>query len=92
MTRPLRLCFENAVYHIMARGNRRENIFYPDRDKSMFLDKMNETFERYSFVCCYYCLMNKYYHSFLKTPIGNLKEDMYYLMLLIQTSLVKNIV
>ncbi len=40
MARPLRLSFENAVYHVTARGNRRENIFYSDIDKSMFLEKM----------------------------------------------------
>jgi len=28
MVRPLRLSFENAFYHITARGNRREKIFY----------------------------------------------------------------
>jgi putative transposase len=42
MARPLRLSFENAVYHVTARGNRRENIFYSDKDKSIFLEKMNE--------------------------------------------------
>jgi REP element-mobilizing transposase RayT len=51
MARPLRLSFENAIYHVTARGNRRENIFYSDRDKSIFLDKIDETFEKYSFVC-----------------------------------------
>jgi putative transposase len=30
MARPLRLSFENAVYHVTARGNRRENIFYSE--------------------------------------------------------------
>jgi len=51
MARPLRLAFENATYHITARGNRRENIFYSDKDKAVFLEKMNETFEKYSFTC-----------------------------------------
>lgn len=30
MARPLRLSFENAVYHITARGNRKENMWRPD--------------------------------------------------------------
>jgi len=50
MARPLRLSFENAVYHVTARGNRRENIFYSDKDKSIYLEKMDETFEKYSFI------------------------------------------
>ena len=42
MTRPLRIFFENAFYHIAARGNRRERIFYSDRDKELFLKKLEE--------------------------------------------------
>jgi len=34
MTRPLRLSFENAFYHITARGNQREKIFYIKTTKS----------------------------------------------------------
>ena len=43
MVRPLRLSFKNAFYHITARGNRREKIFYSDRDKEIFLNKLDET-------------------------------------------------
>src|SRR3972149_3286275 len=79
MARPLRLAFENATYHITARGNRRENIFYSDKDKAVFLEKMNETFEKYSFTCYAYCLMDNHYHSFIKTPHANISEGMHYL-------------
>lgn len=79
MARPLRLSFENAVYHITARGNRKEDIFYSDRDKSIFLDKMNETFEKYSFIGYAYCLMDNHYHLFIKTPLANITDGMHYL-------------
>jgi len=36
MIRYLRLSFENATYHITARGNRKEKIFYSDTDKGFF--------------------------------------------------------
>jgi len=42
MARALRLSFESAFYHITARGIRKENIFYSDKDKNVFLDKINE--------------------------------------------------
>jgi putative transposase len=45
MARPLRLSFENAFYHITARGIRKDKIFYSDKDKEVFINKMNETFE-----------------------------------------------
>jgi REP element-mobilizing transposase RayT len=77
MARSLRLSFENAFYHITARGIRKENIFYSDKDKHVFLDKMNETFDKYSFVCYAYCLMDN--HLFIKTPSANISQGMHYL-------------
>jgi putative transposase len=79
MARPLRLSFENAVYHITARGNRREHIFYYDEDRKIFLEKINETCLKYSFVCFAYCLMDNHYHLFLKTLLPNISEGMHYL-------------
>lgn len=79
MARPLRLAFEDATYHITTRGNRRESIFYSDKDKSVFLEKMNETFNKYSFTCYSYCLMDNHYHLFIKTPLANISEGMHYL-------------
>lgn len=79
MARPLRLSFENAVYHITARGNRREDIFHSDEDRRIFLDKINETLLKYSFVCFAYCLMDNHYHLFLKTLHPNISEGMHYL-------------
>jgi REP element-mobilizing transposase RayT len=79
MARPLRLSFENAVYHITARGNRREHIFYNDEDRKIFLEKINETCLKYSFVCFAYCLMDNHYHLFLKTLLSNISEGMHYL-------------
>ncbi len=79
MARPLRLSFENAVYHITARGNRKENIFYGDDDRRIFLDKTGETCDKFSFVCYAYCLMDNHYHLFIKTPLANISEGLHYL-------------
>lgn len=79
MARPLRLSFENAVYHVTARGNRRENIYHTDRDKEVFLEKMDETFEKYSIACYAYCLMDNHYHLFIRTKEGNISKAMHYL-------------
>ncbi len=38
MTRPLRLEFPGAVYHLTARGDWREDIFLDDADRQTFLD------------------------------------------------------
>ena len=52
MSRPLRISFDNAVYHITARGNRRKKTFYSDNDKQVFLQKMDQIFIKYA-ICCY---------------------------------------
>jgi REP element-mobilizing transposase RayT len=79
MARPLRLSFEGAVYHITARGNRREPIFHSDDDRADFIVKMKETFEKYSFTCYAYCLMDNHYHLFVKTSMANISDGMHYL-------------
>lgn len=79
MARPLRLSFENAFYHITARGNRREKIFYSDRDKEIFLKKLEEMLIKYSMICHAYCLMDNHYHLFIKTTQPNLSQGIHYL-------------
>ena len=79
MARPLRLTFRNAVYHITARGNRRDNIYNSERDKEVFLEKMSETFEKYFISCYAYCLMDNHYHIFFRTVHGNVSKAMHYL-------------
>jgi hypothetical protein len=38
MSRPLRLAFAGASYHLSARGDRQEPIFEDDQDRLIFLD------------------------------------------------------
>jgi hypothetical protein len=42
MSRPLRIEFSGALYHVTARGNRRESIFLDDGDRARFLDVLGE--------------------------------------------------
>ena len=79
MARSLRLSFDDACYHITSRGNRKENIFYTDHDRLVFLRKLSETLRKYSIICYAYCLMDNHYHLFLKTPNANISEGMHYL-------------
>jgi REP-associated tyrosine transposase len=37
MTRPLRIQFPGAVYHLTARGNVRQDVFLDDTDRHVFL-------------------------------------------------------
>lgn len=40
MARPLRIEYEGAFYHVMARGNARADIFLDDDDRAAFLDNL----------------------------------------------------
>jgi len=42
MPRPVRIEYPGAIYHVMARGNRREKIFLSDSDREMFLKKLRD--------------------------------------------------
>jgi putative transposase len=77
MARPLRIQFPNATYHITCRGIRREAIFPADKDRQEFIDKMNATLTKYSYVLYAYCLMPNHYHLFLQTPLANLSAGLH---------------
>ena len=52
MSRPLRIEYNNAVYHITARGNERKNIFLDDEDFKKFLCYIGVVYERYRIIVC----------------------------------------
>jgi putative transposase len=79
MTRPLRLQYENAAYHIISRGNLGSDIFLDDRDRLVFIIKANRAFEKYSTTCFVYCLMSNHYHLFLRTEQASISRCMHLL-------------
>jgi len=79
MSRPLRIEYENAFYHVIARGERRDSIFTCDSDKDKFLIKVGETAEKYQLLVHAYVLMDNHYHMLVETPRGNLSQAMHYL-------------
>ncbi|HOL22036.1 MAG TPA: transposase [bacterium] len=76
MSRPLRIEFEGAVYHITSRGNEKKEIFLGDDDKTLFLRVLKEITENFNWLCHAYCLMNNHYHLVIETPEGNLSRGM----------------
>ena len=47
MARPLRVEFEEAIYHLCARGNGRQRIFYDERDRARFVELLGESARRF---------------------------------------------
>jgi putative transposase len=76
MTRPLRIEYDGALYHITSRGNAGEKIFLADRDRLGFLDVLGGVVSRFGWVCHAYCLMSNHYHLLIETPSPNLSRGM----------------
>ena len=76
MTRPLRIEFNGAIYHITSRGNARQAIFLTEEDFTDFLNISGSVIKRCNFLLHAYCLMNNHYHLLIETPEGNLSKGM----------------
>jgi REP element-mobilizing transposase RayT len=76
MNRPLRIELDNALYHVTARGDRRDSIFRSDSDRLVWLSILGETCERFNFVIRSYCQMTNHYHLLLETREGELARGM----------------
>jgi REP-associated tyrosine transposase len=76
MSRPVRIEFPDALYHVTARGDRREDIFDDDRDRLSFLETFEHVVCRFNWLCYAWCLMDNHYHLLIQTPDGNLSKGM----------------
>jgi REP element-mobilizing transposase RayT len=76
MSRPLRIQYPGAYYHVTSRGNEQKDIFKSDRDREKFLDYLQGSAQRYGAMIHCYCLMRNHYHLLLETPGGNLSQIM----------------
>ena len=76
MSRPLRLEFAGALYHITSRGNGRNLIYFQDDDFELFLQILANVYGRYNWVVHAYCLISNHYHLLVETPDANLSQGM----------------
>ncbi len=79
MSRPLRINIAGGWYHITSRGQRRQPIFYDDRDRAEFLCRLEEATNRYAVQVHAYVLMSNHYHLLIRTPRANASEAMQWL-------------
>jgi putative transposase len=76
MSRPLRIEYEGAWYHVMNRGRRSERIFDSLNDYLRFVELLTEATELWDVRISAYCLMANHYHLLIQTPQGNLSRCM----------------
>ena len=76
MSRPLRLEFPGALYHVTSRGDRREAVYEDDADRQGFLALLGDVCARFNWRAYACCLMTDPYHLVVETPEGNLSRGM----------------
>jgi putative transposase len=76
MSRPLRIEFAGAVYHVMARGNARETIFLDDEDRESFVANLGRVAGRFDWRVWAWCLMGNHYHLLVETLKPTLSRGM----------------
>src|ERR1700690_4073526 len=76
MSRPLRIEFPGAFYHVMNRGAGRRNIFHSDSHFELFFDLLEQAHDQFKIEIHAFCLMNNHYHLLIKTPLPNLSKAM----------------
>ena len=76
MGRPLRIEFEGAIYHVMSRGNARQDIVEGTEDWAQLLNRLAQTVERFQWEMLAFVLMTNHLHLFVQTPQANLSRGM----------------
>jgi REP element-mobilizing transposase RayT len=61
MSRPLRIEYPGAWYHVMNRGRRGENVFLQSEDYAAFLNIAREAADHWNLKIAAYCLMTNHY-------------------------------
>jgi len=76
MSRPLRLKFAGALYHVTLRGNDRKAIYLDEGDVELFLNILNDVCMQHNWVIHAYCLMTNHYLLPVETRDTNLSKGM----------------
>lgn len=80
MARKLRIQYPGAIYHVMNRGDRREDIFADDKDRQCLVQTLGAACEKTGWRVHAYCLMSNHFHVVIETPQPNLSEGMKWLL------------
>jgi len=76
MTRPLRITYPGAIYHVINRGCRKDNIFRRLCDREEFLSRLVFSSQKYGIIIHGYCLMDNHFHLLIETPNEKISEFM----------------
>ena len=76
MSRPLRVEYPGALYHVMSRGNERQRIVRDDKDREKRLYWLDRTVQTCEWRLHAFVIMGNHDHLFVETPRANLSAGM----------------
>lgn len=79
VSRPLRILYPGAVYHVMNRGLARQATFLDGADHARFIELLADVVQRWRVRIFAYCCMTNHFHLLLQTPEPNLPRIMRHL-------------
>jgi putative transposase len=62
MPRISRIIIPGCPHHIIQRGNRRQQVFFSDSDKALYMDLLKRQIDKHGFSVWAYCLMGNHIH------------------------------
>jgi len=71
-----RLEYENAIYHIVTRGDGRRRLFHDSGHYERFTQGLIDEVDRSSWVVLAFCWMPNHIHALIRTPQANLCRGM----------------
>ncbi len=76
MPRRLRIQYPGAIYHVMARGNGRQDIVRDDADRDRLQQELGRAVGRCGWRVYAFVILSNHLHVVLKTPQPNLARGM----------------
>jgi len=76
MARKPRIEYPGALYHVIARGNQRRDVFHDAADRRRYLAKLAHYKQRYAFRLLAYVLMTNHVHLLVETGTVGLGKNM----------------
>ena len=71
MPRQARIVLSGYLHHVTQRGNYRQNIFFEDQDRVVYLKYFNENAQKYGVQVYAFCLMDNHVHFIVKPLAEN---------------------
>lgn len=80
MPRPTRINGSDLIYHVFARGNNKEEIFFEPGDYQRFLQNLERFREKFRYTLYAYCLLPNHFHLLVRSSNVPLSKMMQVLM------------